>query len=55
MSDYANDRHCTECIWHSETDGCWLWDCDQISRREAKVIVREWREAKAKETKEVEA
>lgn len=35
-----SDRPCKECIWHSE-DGCWLWDCDPVTRKEAKAILKE--------------
>ena len=30
-----SDRPCKECIWHSE-DGCWKWDCEPVTRTEAK-------------------
>ena len=33
--DGAIDRDCPNCIWHSE-NGCTVWDCDFISRAEAK-------------------
>lgn len=33
--DGATDRDCPNCIWHSE-NGCTVWDCDFISRAEAK-------------------
>lgn len=33
--DGATDRDFPNCIWHS-ADGCTVWDCDFISRAEAK-------------------
>ena len=34
-----NERPCNECIWHSE-DGCWRWDCEPVTRQEAKKRLR---------------
>lgn len=34
-----NERPCSECIWHTE-DGCLVWDCDPVTRREAKRILK---------------
>ena len=33
--DGATDRDCPNCIWHCD-NGCTVWDCDFISRAEAK-------------------
>lgn len=29
----AVERPCRDCVWHSE-DGCFVWDCDPITRQE---------------------
>lgn len=32
-------RPCEECIWHT-INGCSVWDCDPITRREAHELLR---------------
>ena len=31
-------ENCKNCIWHTE-DGCWSWDCDPVTREEARELV----------------
>jgi hypothetical protein len=33
-----SDRPCTECIWRGP-DGCWKWDCEPVTREEAKKLL----------------
>ena len=46
----AVERPCRDCVWHSE-DGCFIWDCDPITRQEladARRNVKETDKAVAK-------
>ena len=35
MTDEVN---CKDCIWHTE-DGCWSWNCDPVTREQARELV----------------
>lgn len=37
-----NDRPCKECIWRGE-DGCTSWDCEPVTRKEAREMIKNLR------------
>ena len=34
----TEEVNCKDCIWHTE-DGCWSWNCDPVTREQAKEMV----------------
>ena len=38
------DRPCNECVWRGP-DGCTKWDCEPLTRKELKEILKKIKEA----------
>ena len=39
-------RPCSECVWNS-ADGCTKWDCEPLTRKEVKEMLKEKKNDKA--------
>lgn len=41
----GKERNCDECIWRVKSE-CTLWDCNCVTRSEARKIIKEWEKLK---------
>ena len=50
-----SERNCYNCIWHSDI-GCTSWDCQEMSRSEARKILNRarWRDAEKEQPQDGE-
>lgn len=47
----TKEQNCDECIWFSG-EGCTSWDCECVTRSEARKIIEEWETLKKGGSKE---
>lgn len=47
--DMQDERNCAVCIWMGKDGECTQWDCDYISRAEARLMVDAMRKEKSHE------
>ena len=43
-----DDRPCDQCIWYSP-NGCVSWDCEPVTRKEVREIIKEYKEMKGEQ------